>query len=134
MRSRFKAARLMRRVAEARLVEHELIVGRFYLKKKAYTAAIERLQKALGEFPDSSMTGDMYLSLGEAMLRSGDSEQGRFYLDRVIDDYADGVALAASGAMSLEPIVSPELDLDEAARAFELVHDSSSLKVLMKVG
>jgi len=52
----------------------------------------------------------------------------------VIDDYADGVALAASGAMSLEPIVSHELDLDEAARAFELVHDSSSLKVLMKVG
>ena len=33
------------------------------------------------------MTGDMYLALGEAMLRSGDEEQGRFYLDRVITDY-----------------------------------------------
>ena len=52
----------------------------------------------------------------------------------VIGDSADGVWLAASGAMSLEPIVSHELDLDEAGRAFELVHDSSSLKVLMKVG
>jgi len=52
----------------------------------------------------------------------------------VIGDYADGVALAAAGAMSLEPLVSHELDLDEAERAFELVHDPSSMKVLMKVG
>jgi 2-desacetyl-2-hydroxyethyl bacteriochlorophyllide A dehydrogenase len=52
----------------------------------------------------------------------------------MIDDYAVGVSLAASGAISLEPIVSHELDLDEAESAFELVHDSSSLKVLMKVG
>jgi 2-desacetyl-2-hydroxyethyl bacteriochlorophyllide A dehydrogenase len=52
----------------------------------------------------------------------------------VIGDYADGVSLAASGSLSLEPIVTHELSLDEAEKAFELVHDSSSLKVLMKVG
>ena len=51
----------------------------------------------------------------------------------VIADYADGVSLAASGALSLEPLVSHELGLDDAARAFELVHDSSSLKVVMSV-
>jgi len=83
------AARLMRRVAEARLVEHELTVGRYYLKKQAYASAIERFQKALGQFPDSSKTGDMFVAIGEAMMRSGDVEQGRFYLDRVIDDYPD---------------------------------------------
>lgn len=52
----------------------------------------------------------------------------------LIGDYADGVALAASGSLSLEPIVTHVLDLDEAEKAFELVHDASSLKVLMKVG
>ncbi len=52
----------------------------------------------------------------------------------LIGDYADGVALAASGSLSLEPIVTHVLDLDEAEKAFELVHDVSSLKVLMKVG
>lgn len=51
----------------------------------------------------------------------------------LIGDYADGVALAADGALELEPIVTHELTLDEAERAFELVNDSSSLKVLMKV-
>jgi 2-desacetyl-2-hydroxyethyl bacteriochlorophyllide A dehydrogenase len=52
----------------------------------------------------------------------------------VIGDYSDGVALAAAGSLSLEPIVTHELALDEAEKAFELVHDPSSLKVLMKVG
>lgn len=51
----------------------------------------------------------------------------------VIDDYSAGVALAAAHAISLEPIVTHELDLDDAAHAFELVDDSSSLKVLMKL-
>jgi L-gulonate 5-dehydrogenase len=52
----------------------------------------------------------------------------------VLGDYADGVALAAAGSLSLEAIVTHELDLSEAHEAFELVQDSSSLKVLMKVG
>jgi 2-desacetyl-2-hydroxyethyl bacteriochlorophyllide A dehydrogenase len=52
----------------------------------------------------------------------------------LVGDYADGVALAAAGSLSLEPIVTHELGLDDAEKAFELVHDPSSLKVLMKVG
>jgi threonine dehydrogenase-like Zn-dependent dehydrogenase len=52
----------------------------------------------------------------------------------LIGDYADGVALAADGSLTLEPIVTHELGLEEAEKAFELVHDPSSLKVLMKVG
>lgn len=51
----------------------------------------------------------------------------------LVDDYVDGVALAASGAVRLEPIVSHQLDLGDAARAFELVDDSTSMKVLMTV-
>ncbi|HEU4917119.1 MAG TPA: alcohol dehydrogenase catalytic domain-containing protein [Acidimicrobiia bacterium] len=52
----------------------------------------------------------------------------------VVGDYADGVALAASGSLNLEPIVTHQLGLEDAEKAFELVHDPSSLKVLMKVG
>ena len=48
-------------------------------------------------------------------------------------DYAGGVALAAAGLVSLEPIVTHELDLSEAARAFEVAESSSSMKVLMRV-
>jgi 2-desacetyl-2-hydroxyethyl bacteriochlorophyllide A dehydrogenase len=51
----------------------------------------------------------------------------------LIGDYADGVALAASGALHLEQMVTHELTLDEAGRAFELVDDPASLKVMMSV-
>jgi 2-desacetyl-2-hydroxyethyl bacteriochlorophyllide A dehydrogenase len=51
----------------------------------------------------------------------------------LIGDYADGVTLAASGALRLESMVTDELSLDQAEKAFELVNDSSSLKVLMQV-
>jgi L-iditol 2-dehydrogenase len=51
----------------------------------------------------------------------------------VVGDYADGVDLAAAGALTLEPIVTHELGLEDAEKAFELVHDPDSLKVLMKV-
>jgi len=52
----------------------------------------------------------------------------------VLGDYADGVQLAAAGSIQLEPLVTHMLDLEEAEAAFDLVSDSSSLKVLMQVG
>lgn len=51
----------------------------------------------------------------------------------LVKDYADGVALAASGAIQLEPLVTHVLDLGDAAKAFQLIHEPSSLKVLMTV-
>ena len=51
----------------------------------------------------------------------------------LIGDYADGVALAADGRLHLDPLVSHVLGLDEAERAFELVRDPASLKILMTV-
>ena len=51
----------------------------------------------------------------------------------LIGDYSDGVALAADGHLLLDPLVSHVLGLDEAERAFELVRDPGSLKVLMTV-
>jgi len=50
------------------------------------------------------------------------------------DDYALGIQLAADGRLELEPIVSHQLTLDDAGEAFDLVHDSSSMKVLMQIG
>ena len=51
----------------------------------------------------------------------------------LIGDYSDGVALAADGRLHLDPLVSHVLGLDEAERAFELVRDPGSLKILMTV-
>jgi 2-desacetyl-2-hydroxyethyl bacteriochlorophyllide A dehydrogenase len=49
-------------------------------------------------------------------------------------DYERGIALAASGVLDLESIVTDQLHLSDAAQAFDLVKASASLKVLMEVG
>ena len=51
----------------------------------------------------------------------------------LLRDYALGIELTAAGRLDLEPIVSHQLTLDDAAQAFELVHDPASMKVLMRV-
>ena len=50
----------------------------------------------------------------------------------LIDDYATAVGLAAAGRISLEPIVTHTLALDDVAAAFALVDDPDSLKVLLR--
>ena len=50
----------------------------------------------------------------------------------LIDDYATAVRLAAAGRISLEPIVTHTLALDDVADAFALVDDPDSLKVLLR--
>ncbi len=49
-------------------------------------------------------------------------------------DYQRGIALAASGAVQLDPIVTHHLHLQDADEAFATVQDGSALKVLMEVG
>lgn len=48
-------------------------------------------------------------------------------------DYVEGIDLVASGRLDLAPIVTHQLTLEDAAEAFDLVHDPASLKVLMHV-
>ncbi len=50
----------------------------------------------------------------------------------LIDDYATAVGLAAAGRVSLEPIVTHSVTLDDVAAAFALVDDPDSLKVLLR--
>lgn len=49
-------------------------------------------------------------------------------------DYQRGIELAAAGVLDLASIVTHTLTLADAAEAFSLVSDTSSLKVIMEVG
>lgn len=52
----------------------------------------------------------------------------------VVADYMDAVSLAGHGSLRLEPLITHVVDLDDAAEAFDLVNEPSSLKVLMRIG
>jgi outer membrane protein assembly factor BamD len=54
-----------------RLGEHELYVGRFYLRTKRYEAAIKRLSPIPYNYPDFPKLDQAYLYLGQAYLRAG---------------------------------------------------------------
>jgi outer membrane protein assembly factor BamD len=84
------AAHLMARRAEDYLAEHEFMVGRFYLKKKAYAAAVERFRAALEQYPGYSQREKLYFHMGRALLGANNDAEARIYLDKLVTDYPDG--------------------------------------------
>lgn len=58
-----------------RLAEHELYVGRFYLRSGDYQAAIHRLEGIFSLYPNYFKRDQVYFYLGQAYLRIGDRQQ-----------------------------------------------------------
>ena len=81
------AARGLMRQARSRLAESEYLVGRFYLKKKAYLASIERFRVVVERFPDYTELEKVLFYLGQAHLHSGNELEGRVFMDRLINDF-----------------------------------------------
>ena len=85
-----EAGRHLLRSARANLAESEFLVGRFYLKKKAYMAAVDRFHRVIEEFPDYPAMEKVLFHLGQAHLRNGNDVEGRIYMDKLVTDYPDG--------------------------------------------
>lgn len=84
------AARVMIQQAEHNLAEHSFTVGKFYLKRKAPMAAVQRFQEILDRFPHWREREKLYLYLGQAQLRAGNDTEARIYLDKLVTDYPYG--------------------------------------------
>jgi outer membrane protein assembly factor BamD len=84
------AARGLLRQTRGSLAESEYLVGRFYLKKKAYLAAIERFRIVVERFPDYPELEKVLYYLGQAYLRNGNELEARVFMDRVITDFPRG--------------------------------------------
>jgi outer membrane protein assembly factor BamD len=82
-----RIAREMIRRGQNNLAEHELIVARFYLKKKQYQASITRLREVLQKYPDSSCKDQVFFYLGKSLVLGGNDIEGRIYLDKLLEDY-----------------------------------------------
>jgi outer membrane protein assembly factor BamD len=57
-----------------RLADHELYVGRFYVRTKKTKAAIARLTSLLERYPDHSGRDESYFLLGKAYLLQGERD------------------------------------------------------------
>jgi len=81
------ASRTMLLEARANLAESEYLIGKFYFKKKNYTAAIERFRIILAQFPDFQDVDKVLFHMAQANAKNGNSVIARGYLDRLLSDY-----------------------------------------------
>jgi outer membrane protein assembly factor BamD len=84
------AARGLIRDAQSRLAEHDVMVGRYYLKKKKYLAASTRFREALTLQPSHADKEEIYYYLGRALVKGDNAAEGRIYLDKILTDYPNG--------------------------------------------
>jgi outer membrane protein assembly factor BamD len=82
-------ARKRIRMCETDLAEHQLYVGRFYYKKGAYPAAIERFTRLLDAYPKLPPAEEALYYLGMSYYRSEDPEQAAAHLKDLVGRYPD---------------------------------------------
>lgn len=114
--SRYATAALGQvREAESILAEHEYIVGRFYMKKSAWDAAIDRFQYLLERYPDYLEMDKIYFQLARTLLEQENGVEAGIYLDKLLQDFpasdyrkqaislAKSESLQVSGTQSTRP-------------------------------
>jgi outer membrane protein assembly factor BamD len=84
-----KQATVYRREVLRRLIEHEVYVARFYLKRGHPKAAILRIEGALRRYPDSGQEGELMIALGETNLELGNPGRAKQVFERVVSEFGD---------------------------------------------
>jgi len=85
-----RAARQFLGKGQDGLAEHEFLVGAFYWKKKAYQAATERFTALLEKYPAYRQKDKVYFWLGRTFMDARSPEEGRVWLDQVLNDFPRG--------------------------------------------
>ncbi|MEA3544722.1 MAG: outer membrane protein assembly factor BamD [Thermodesulfobacteriota bacterium] len=70
-----------------RLAEHEVYVGRFYLKRKRFQSAITRLEGILESFPDYYYRDEAYFYLGKAYLKTAQRDKAEMIFDQLLEEF-----------------------------------------------
>lgn len=70
-----------------RLAQHEHIVARFYIKRRSYTAAVQRLNALVEHYPNYHDRAGVFYDLGTALTGLGRKAEARLYYERVISEF-----------------------------------------------
>jgi len=70
-----------------RLAKHELLVARFYMKRKAWDAAIGRLNGIVDNYPNYGERDAVFYDLATSLAGMGRKAEARLYYERVIAEF-----------------------------------------------
>jgi outer membrane protein assembly factor BamD len=70
-----------------RLAKHEQIVARFYMKRRDFNAAIQRLNYLVDTFPNYGGRDSVFYDLGDSLALMGRKAEARLYFERVISEF-----------------------------------------------
>ena len=78
-----------KRLGEAvdRLAMHEHIVARFYIKRRSYNAAMQRLNALVEQYPNYRDRAGVFYDMGTALSALGRNAEARLYYERVISEF-----------------------------------------------
>ena len=72
---------------KTRLAEHEVYIGRFYLRTKQYQPAIKRLEGILKSFPEYRYRDEAYLYLCKAYLKTEQSDKAHHIVNQLLGQF-----------------------------------------------
>ncbi|HEX7706673.1 MAG TPA: outer membrane protein assembly factor BamD [Thermoanaerobaculia bacterium] len=76
-----------RQEAFDRLGKHEHQVARFYMQRKSWNAAVQRLNYLVDTYPNYAERSAVFYDLGDALSQLGRTGEARLYFERVLSEF-----------------------------------------------
>ena len=70
-----------------RLAKHDHIIARYYIKRRSYNAAVQRLNGIVELYPNYRERDGVFFDLGTALSGLGRTAEAKLYYDRVVTEY-----------------------------------------------
>jgi outer membrane protein assembly factor BamD len=70
-----------------RLAKHEHVVARFYIKRKSYLAAVQRLNFLVEQYPNYQDRDAVFYDLATALDHLGRTGEAKLYYERVLSEF-----------------------------------------------
>jgi outer membrane protein assembly factor BamD len=70
-----------------RLAKHEHVVAKFYMKRKSYLSAVQRLNFLVDTYPNYTDRAGVFYDLGTSLSALGRNGEARLYFERVLSEF-----------------------------------------------
>ena len=70
-----------------RLARHDHIIAQYYIKRKSYNAAVQRLNGIVETFPNYTSRDGVFFDLATALSGLGRTAEARLYYERVVSEF-----------------------------------------------